>query len=128
MSAGLPGLGLGGLFFILSALVAPLFELERTARGRSSAAAWRTVGRQFAQAVLMVVAIDLTLRLAFVCLSAVGLGHPQRADAVTVLPMTLIGITAGILALVVSTAKAVELVSRPRPAELPTPFTAPARG
>ncbi len=29
MSAGLPGLGLGGLFFVVSALVAPLFELVR---------------------------------------------------------------------------------------------------
>ena len=40
MSAGLPGLGLGGLFFILSALLAPLLELGRPVRGRSSRA-WR---------------------------------------------------------------------------------------
>jgi hypothetical protein len=35
---------LGGLFFIASALLAPRVELVRTARGRSSAAAWRAVG------------------------------------------------------------------------------------
>jgi hypothetical protein len=125
MSAGLPGLGLGGLFFILSALVAPFFELGRMARGRSSAASRRTVARQFAQAALMVAAVDLTLRLAYVCLSALGLADPPPADAVTVLPMTLIGITAGLLALVLCAAKAMEFVSRP--AELPAPVAAPAR-
>lgn len=124
MSAGLPGLGLGGLFFILSALVAPVFELGRMARGRSSVAARRAVARQFAQAALMVVAIDLTLRLAFVCLSSLDLGHPPRADALTVLPMKLIGITAGILALVLCAAKSMDLISRPRTPPVP----APARG
>jgi hypothetical protein len=57
MSAGLPGLGLGGLFFVLSALVAPVVELRRTAQGRSSRAAWRQVGRQFALAVVMVAVV-----------------------------------------------------------------------
>jgi hypothetical protein len=53
----MPGLGLGGLFFVLSALVAPVVELRRTVRGRSSAAAWRQVGRQFAVAVVMVAVV-----------------------------------------------------------------------
>ena len=57
MSAGMPGLGLGGLFFILSALFAPVVELRRTAQGQSSAAAWRQVGRQFAVAVVMVAVV-----------------------------------------------------------------------
>lgn len=57
MSAGMPGLGLGGLFFVLSALFAPFVELGRTAQGRSSAAAWRQVGRQFAMALTMVLVV-----------------------------------------------------------------------
>ncbi len=57
MSAGLPGFGLGGLFFVLSALIAPAIELGRTARGQSSARAWRQVGRQFAIATAMVAAV-----------------------------------------------------------------------
>jgi hypothetical protein len=63
VSAGLPGLGLGGLFFILLALLAPFVELIRTTRGRSSVAAWRVVGRQFALALTMVAAVELTLRV-----------------------------------------------------------------
>jgi hypothetical protein len=119
MSAGLPGLGLGGLFFIFSALLAPLPELWRTLRGRSDAAAWRLVGRQFAQAVTMIVAIDLTIRLVYLGLSATGLGDAPRADAGTVLPLTLIGITSVLLAAVIAIAKLAELGLRIRATELP---------
>jgi hypothetical protein len=95
MSAGLPGLGLGGLFFIFSALAAPFPELLRTARGQSSPAAWRGILRQLAQALTMIVAVDLVLRLA---------GSGLRLD--------LIGITTGILVAVLCAAKGAELVLR----------------
>jgi len=49
-NAGLPGTGLGGLFYIVLALGMPLAELYRTLRGRSSLARWRQVGMQFALA------------------------------------------------------------------------------
>jgi hypothetical protein len=48
MTAGIPGIGLGGLFFVISALLMVVLELYRTARGRSSLARWRFVGRQAA--------------------------------------------------------------------------------
>ena len=66
MSAGLPGIGLGGLFFICSALVAPFAELARTARGKSSPERRARVARQLAMAVAMLLAIQavlLTVRL-----------------------------------------------------------------
>ncbi|MDX6603556.1 MAG: hypothetical protein QOF23_65, partial [Solirubrobacterales bacterium] len=75
MSAGLPGLGLGGLFFIFSALLAPFRALWLTLRGRSRPGDWAMVGRQFAQAVVMVAAIDLSLRLAYLAISAAGIGN-----------------------------------------------------
>jgi hypothetical protein len=126
MSAGLPGLGLGGLFFIFSALLAPLPELWKTLRGRSGVAAWRLVGRQFAQAVTMIVAIDLTIRLVYLALSATGLGNAPRADTGTVLPLTLIGITSVLLVAVIGMAKLAELGLRIRTAELPrVPETLP---
>ena len=62
MSAGLPGLGLGGLFFVICALLAPFAELVRTLRGRSSAARWAETLRQFGLAVAMVGAFDLARR------------------------------------------------------------------
>ena len=119
MSAGLPGLGLGGLFFIFSALLAPVPELWKTLRGRSGLAAWRVIGRQFAQAVAMVAAIDLTIRLVYVGLSVAGLGDPPPADSGTVLPLTLVGITSALLAAVIGTAKLAELALRIRTADLP---------
>jgi hypothetical protein len=119
MSAGLPGLGLGGLFFIFSALLAPFPELWRTLRGRSDLAAWRAIGRQLAQALAMVAAIDLTLRLTYVVLSAAGVGNPPAADEATVLPLNLIGITAGLLVLVLCSAKLAELALRARGGGLP---------
>jgi hypothetical protein len=116
MSAGLPGLGLGGLFFIFSALLAPFPELGRTLRGRSDLAAWKAIGRQLAQALAMVAAIDLTLRLTYVVLSAAGVGDPPAADEATVLPLNLIGITSGLLTLVLCSAK---LALRARGSGLP---------
>jgi hypothetical protein len=123
MSAGLPGLGLGGLFFILSALFAPVVELRRTLRGESSVASWRRVGRQFTLAVAMIVAVDLALRLTFVALGATGLGE-SRDGGVTVLPLLPIGITAGLLATVLAGAKAWQLAASARSRGLP-PLSVP---
>lgn len=88
MSAGLPGLGLGGIFFVLSALLAPVFELGRTFAGRSSGAAWRQVGRQFAIAVVMVIAVALAV------------------------PVALLGLTTALMLSVLLTAKGVQLALR----------------
>lgn len=107
MSAGLPGLGLGGLFFILSALAGPLVEAGRTVRGRSSAAAWRQVGRQFAIAVVMIVTVDLLLRGVLVLTGG-------AADGLLVLPLEPLGITTALLAAVLGTAKLAQLALRVR--------------
>lgn len=119
MSAGLPGLGLGGLFFIISALLAPLFELGRTLQGRSSRSAWRAVGRQFAQAAAMVVTVDLALRGLYLFLGATGLAETPAADETTALPLLAIGITGGLMLAVVVLAKAADLALRVKSAGLP---------
>ncbi len=113
MSAGLPGLGLGGLFFILSALIAPLIEAARVARGTSSPERRRQVARQFALAVAMVAAIDLTLRGVLLAGSLIG-ATPAPELGFVALPLAPIGITTGLLLLVVAGAKLAELVLRPR--------------
>jgi O-antigen/teichoic acid export membrane protein len=92
MSAGLPGLGLGGIFFVFSAILAVPRELWRTARGRSSVAAWRVVARQFAQAVAMIAVVVLLLRA----------------------PLLPIALTVGILALVLGTAALAAAIARRR--------------
>lgn len=42
----MPGIGLGGLFFVLSALVMLILEVVLTVRGRSSLRRWRLVAYQ----------------------------------------------------------------------------------
>ena len=112
MSAGLPGLGLGGLFFVLSALLAPVVELGRTARGRSSAGAWRQVGRQFAIAIVMIVAVELALRGLLLAGSVLGAGTDPGGQGLTALPLAPIGITAALLLAVLLGAKGAQLAFR----------------
>lgn len=59
--AGLPGTGLGGLFYLLLAFWMPLAELPRTLRGQSSRSRWREVGTQFALACGIVAAVVGTM-------------------------------------------------------------------
>jgi hypothetical protein len=112
MNAGLPGLGLGGLFFILTALLAPAIELARTIRGRSSAAAWATVGRQFAIAVAMIAAIELTLRVALALAAIGGVGQSGGGEQITVLPVAPLAITTVLLTALIATAKGCQLAAR----------------
>jgi hypothetical protein len=113
MSAGLPGLGLGGLFFILSALFAPFAEVVRIARGRSDAARRRQIGRQFMLALAMVVAIDLTLRGLLLAGALVGAGS-GGGEGIVAMPLAPIGITTGLLLLVLACAKGADVMLRVR--------------
>lgn len=112
MSAGLPGLGLGGLFFVISALLAPLFELGRTIAGRSSAGAWRQVWRQFAIATCMVVAVDMALRGVLALAWLAGAAPAPSGFGLTVLPLAPIGITAALMVSVLVGAKSLQLALR----------------
>lgn len=47
MTAGLPGVGIGGIFYLLCALAMPFVELANTLRGRTSKKRWRVVTKQF---------------------------------------------------------------------------------
>jgi hypothetical protein len=47
MTAGLPGAGIGGLFYFCLVLLMPLREIYLTALGRSSLARWKLVAFQY---------------------------------------------------------------------------------
>jgi len=57
MNIGLPGTGLGGLFYVLLGLSMPLYELWRTAHRRSSAARWMVAAVQSSTAAAILVAL-----------------------------------------------------------------------
>jgi hypothetical protein len=113
MSAGVPGLGLGGLFFVLSALAGPAIELVRTLAGASSRGAWSRVWRQFGIAVAMIVAVDLSLRACFLLIGLAGAAAPD-AGGVTVLPLTQFALATAALFALLAGAKALQLFVRLR--------------
>jgi len=96
-NAGLPGTGIGGLFYLLLALWMPVGELWRTVRGRSSRERWRLVGTQFALACAIIAALVATTA-AFLRIadgpSVLGLGGP-------LLVVAPLGIAATVLAVLV---------------------------
>jgi len=111
MSAGLPGAGLAGVFFVLSALLAVPLEAVRTVQGRSSRAAWMLVTRNAALALAMIAA----LQLFFMGISAIVRHVAEHAFPKT-LPIAPVLMALAVLVIVLLTAKALELALRWRAA------------
>jgi hypothetical protein len=63
MFAGLPGIGVGTLFYVLTALWMPLPECVRLVRGESSVARWRLIAVQFCFALSIVASIAIAERV-----------------------------------------------------------------
>ncbi|HWI16352.1 MAG TPA: hypothetical protein VNT81_01305 [Vicinamibacterales bacterium] len=57
MFAGLPGIGVGTLFYVLMAILMPIRELPRLVRGKSSLAAWRLIALQLFYATGIIVTV-----------------------------------------------------------------------
>ena len=60
-NAGLPGTGIGGLFYILLALAMPVIAISRALRGRPGPHRWSQVLTQFALACGILAAIAVTV-------------------------------------------------------------------
>jgi cytochrome bd-type quinol oxidase subunit 2 len=60
MTAGLPGVGIGGIFYLVSALLMPVRSLAAVLRGRADEARWPTALRQAALAGGILGALWLT--------------------------------------------------------------------
>ena len=105
MNAGLPGTGIGGIFYLASALAMPLREAYRRARGRK-VGNWRVVGAQLAIAGGILGAMWVTGWLLGLALKAArpitGLGislppgNVLRIATVTLALGTLAGVLAGV--------------------------------
>src|SRR5215203_6908142 len=86
MTAGIPGIGIGALFYVISALLMVVLELYRTIRGRSSLARWRIVGRQatIAACIILLTVVALWCLHLIVPASAyldIRLGNAQGTGA-----------------------------------------------
>jgi hypothetical protein len=128
MAAGLPGFGLSGVFFIISALLMVPMEIVSTLRGRSSLERWGQVLRSAGIALSILVGVELTyagLHIALTQLSSSTAGahggggggggaaqaHARTVNVVHVLPVLPILATIGLVAIVIVSAKAAELIS-----------------
>lgn len=60
MNVGLPGTGIGGLFYLLTAFMILAYELVMTVRGRSNLGRWKVVGEQVGITVTMIIAAIVT--------------------------------------------------------------------
>lgn len=54
MTVGLPGTGIGGIFYLLSAFYMPFREIVKTFGGKSSVACWLAVLRQLSMGIIIV--------------------------------------------------------------------------
>lgn len=122
MAAGLPGFGLSGVFFVISALFMVPFEVVVTLRGRSSFARWRGVLRNAGLALAILAGLELTyaaLHFAVTQLSgSASDAHSSQAshggrtvDVVHAIPVLPILGTLGLVAIVIACAKAAEILS-----------------
>lgn len=129
MFAGLPGLGVGTLFFVLTGLSMPLVELYRALRGRRAPANWPLVAKQFCYALSIVASIaaaEATL-LWLMGASAPGAVGPARLlndgmkaqspDSIFAVPVTASLVMLGSVLLVVEVLRLRGIVRPPRKSE-----------
>ena len=118
MTVGLPGAGIGGLFYLASTLLLPVRSLARRLRGRADAGTWRG----HAPLVLLALAIIGSLWLAGWLLALVApdrmlAASPEVAAAVvssTVIPLATFGIGVGTLAVVLIAVEVAHHVHAPK--------------
>jgi hypothetical protein len=125
MSAGLPGLGLSGLFVLLSALGNPIIQLAR--RRRRQAGRTR-VGPIFALSVAMAMAIMGIWDGLFRGAEVLGYQPSHHSGANAPIPFAsvpVVLVSLSILAAIVTTAELALHVSRPRTTPTPPPLPFP---
>jgi hypothetical protein len=66
MFAGLPGIGVGTLFYIVMALAMPIVEIRHVLHGTSSLARWRQIARQWCFAFSIIASIVIGERVLMV--------------------------------------------------------------
>ncbi len=118
MNPGLPGLGIGGLFYILSALAMPVVALVRAARGAPAAAVRRELAARQCAIALGIIGC---MTLAFWGLDVALELHPVDGGAGTELQrrwhsvrISALAVTAAVLASVLFAMHAVRLLVRRR--------------
>jgi hypothetical protein len=118
VNVGLPGSGIGGLFFVISALVALPIELGRLALGRGSVARLRLAVRHGSIALAMVGVLLATYWLLSAAVRALrstsGKAEAEAAGLPHLLPLAPVLATLLVLAMVLTSAFVLRLVAGAR--------------
>ena len=130
MFAGLPGIGVGTLFYVLIALWMPFRELPRVIRGRSSVAQWKMILRQLFYATGIVVTVMMAERVLLWLMGVSpqpfspaamlhhGLGARTGAESLLAAPVTASLLLLGGVVLAVQLLRLFVWLRRNRPAKL----------
>jgi hypothetical protein len=122
MNAGLPGTGIGGIFYLLSALWMPFHALHKTLRKKSQPQRGRLILSQVGLALGIIAGIWLTGWLLGELLVAKRAWLSSKPDGVVaatsalpnVIKMTMVFLTIGLLMIVVGSVHILKLVMRYR--------------
>lgn len=136
MTVGVPGVGFGGIFYLIGALFMPVREVARTARGESNAKRWAVVATQWSLAAGILVALWGTgwalghvLTPAVLARTGGGAGRAAAAPH-NVLKAGALAMTLGMLVILIVAVRVAHFVLRRRggiPVQQLTPMPAATR-
>lgn len=121
MTAGLPGVGIGGIFYLASALLMPMRSLVAVLSGRSDEARWPVAIRQASLAAGILGALWLTgwalgwLLTAFVPEAATVATGASAGEVRSVVKVGALVVSLGTLAAVLALVQLVRVALPPRP-------------
>ncbi|HEY7378140.1 MAG TPA: hypothetical protein VH542_05620 [Steroidobacteraceae bacterium] len=132
MTVGVPGVGFGGIFYLIGALFMPVREVVRTARGKSNAERWVMVGTQWSLAAGILVALWATgwvlgHVLTPSLLARTGAGAARLAAPHNVLKVSVLAMSLGMLAILILAVRVTHFMLRRRggiPVQQLTPMPA----
>jgi tetratricopeptide (TPR) repeat protein len=124
VTVGIPGAGIGGLFYLLSALWMPFREAWRILQGDSSSKSRRTVKRQVSIAVAVIVSMSVTVWLlarlvtidpAITSISGMGARNDTHSELPRFLSYSALAVSFGTLATILTAVTLLRRIVRPKP-------------
>jgi len=133
MTVGVPGVGFGGIFYLIGALFMPVREVVRTARGESNAERWAIVATQWSLAAGILVALWGTgwvlghaLTPALLAKTGAAVGR-AAAEPHNLLKVSVFAVSLGMLVILIAAVRVAHFVLRLRggiPVQQLTPMPA----
>lgn len=112
MAGGLPGVGIGGVFFVAAGLLMPFVEVWRVLRGRSEGDRWPWIIRHFFIALAIVAVVAATFILLGQAFETTRVIQPGALQPQTVSTSSIGSISFRVLVVIMGLVLAVPLMQR----------------